>query len=336
MIKLKKNPLDIQSEIGVDAFAMLFAIAQHVNTRTGNAWPGIKRLCDHCKVMTRDGELKAMPEKRGYLAIKTLVDKEYISKHQRRTKNGDFGKVIYRIKTEAISIWVEYENPEFEEVSRLVENGDAINDQQNDTKEKEHTVEKPQKRVSIDDVKKVVAVLNEETGSSYRPTTKATQRHILARLREGFTIDDFEKVIAHKSAEWKGTPNERYLRPNTLFAGKFEGYLQAAQQIERKQADESISEELKEGYNQYLNWIKADYPAIAARVQYLSKSEYEAYHKDNYLKNLSTVGRSKKRTVLQQCHEQFANNPQVGRNYQTVWTYYCQQIKQHIKSASVC
>jgi uncharacterized phage protein (TIGR02220 family) len=334
MIKLKKNPLEIQSQIGVDAFSMLFAIAQHVNTRTGNAWPGIKRLCSYCKVMTRDGELKAMPEKRGYLAIKTLVDNGYISKYQQRTKSGDFGKVIYKIKTDAIAIWIEYENPEFEEDSRLVENGEAINDQQNDTKEKEHIVEKL--KVSTDDVKKVVDILNQESGARYRHTTKSTRIHIAARLKEGFTVDDFEKVIIHKAAEWKGTPNEKYLRPNTLFAGKFEGYLQAAESIERKKAEESISDELKDGYNAYLTWIQKDFPSLTARVQYLSKNEYESYHKDNYLKNLSRIGRTKKRTVLQQCHEQFANNPQIERNYSTVWGYYCQQIKQHIKTASVC
>ena len=43
---------------------------------------------------------------------------------------------------------------------------------------------------------------------------------------DGFTVDDFKKVIDTKTAEWKGTDMEQYLRPETLFsASKFEGYL---------------------------------------------------------------------------------------------------------------
>ena len=38
--------------------------------------------------------------------------------------------------------------------------------------------------------------------------------------------DDFKRVIDTKTAEWKGTDMEQYLRPETLFsASKFEGYL---------------------------------------------------------------------------------------------------------------
>lgn len=187
-----------------------------------------------------------------------------------------------------------------------------------------------------DDIKTVVAFLNEESGANYREKTKATRKHIAARLREGFTVSDFEKVIKHKVAEWKGTPNEKYLRPQTLFASKFEGYLQSAESIERKQQDQTIKEELKEGYNIYLKWVQSSFPRLVANIQFLSKTEYESYHKDNYLRNLTTVGKSKKRKVLEQCHEQFASNPQIERNYNTVWGYYCQSIKKHIKTASVC
>lgn len=76
-------------------------------------------------------------------------------------------------------------------------------------------------------VAEVVQALNEETGSHYRPTSKATMRHILARLREGFTVDECKEVIRKKSEEWGGTEMAKYLRPETLFGSKFEGYLNA-------------------------------------------------------------------------------------------------------------
>lgn len=69
--------------------------------------------------------------------------------------------------------------------------------------------------------------LNEKAGTAYRPSSKATQSHINARLSEGFTVEDFYTVIDKKCAEWKGTDMEKYLRPETLFGSKFEGYLNA-------------------------------------------------------------------------------------------------------------
>lgn len=75
----------------------------------------------------------------------------------------------------------------------------------------------------------IVSALNEAAGTSYKPTSKKTRSLILARWREGFRLADFEAVVASRCAEWRGDPKMcRYLRPETLFGAKFEGYLQAA------------------------------------------------------------------------------------------------------------
>jgi len=75
-------------------------------------------------------------------------------------------------------------------------------------------------------VREVVAYLNQRCGTAFRATTKDTQKHINARLKEGFTIDDFFIVIDKKAFEWGNSPNmAQYLRPQTLFATKFESYL---------------------------------------------------------------------------------------------------------------
>lgn len=71
----------------------------------------------------------------------------------------------------------------------------------------------------------IVDYLNLKTGKKYRHTTKKTQSLINARFNEGFTDEDFKKVIDVKATEWKGTKNDKYLRPETLFGTKFEGYL---------------------------------------------------------------------------------------------------------------
>lgn len=80
--------------------------------------------------------------------------------------------------------------------------------------------------ISIKDtVKYIVEYLNQKTNSSYRPNTPKTVSLIKARLSEGFTVDDFKKVIDTMTSEWKGTDMEKFLRPETLFGTKFEGYL---------------------------------------------------------------------------------------------------------------
>ena len=74
--------------------------------------------------------------------------------------------------------------------------------------------------------KEIISYLNEKAGTNYRATTKKTKSLIHARLEEGFTLEDFKTVIDKKCAEWKDDKDfAQYLRPETLFGTKFEGYL---------------------------------------------------------------------------------------------------------------
>lgn len=72
----------------------------------------------------------------------------------------------------------------------------------------------------------ILDYLNSKAGTSYRASSKATQRLINARTNEHFTVDDFKKVIDIKVAAWKDDPKmSQYLRPKTLFGTNFESYL---------------------------------------------------------------------------------------------------------------
>lgn len=73
--------------------------------------------------------------------------------------------------------------------------------------------------------RQVIEYLNQKSGKNYRATAKKTIELINARETEGFTLENFKNVIDIKTAEWKGTDFEKYLRPETLFGTKFEGYL---------------------------------------------------------------------------------------------------------------
>ena len=76
-----------------------------------------------------------------------------------------------------------------------------------------------------DYVHQIIDYLNLKIGARYRANSKSTQSHIKARLKEGYSLQDFFTVIDKKCAEWRGTNMEQYLRPETLFGTKFEGYL---------------------------------------------------------------------------------------------------------------
>ena len=80
-------------------------------------------------------------------------------------------------------------------------------------------------RSKLTEIKEIIQYLNDRCGTRYRYQTKGTQEHINARLKEGYTVDDFKTVIDKKFEEWYGTDMEKFLRPETLFAGKFESYL---------------------------------------------------------------------------------------------------------------
>ena len=78
----------------------------------------------------------------------------------------------------------------------------------------------------------VIDYLNRKASTNYRATTKNTQSFINARVREGYTVEDFKKVIDSKSKDWLNTDFEKYLRPATLFGAKFENYLNEANKKE--------------------------------------------------------------------------------------------------------
>lgn len=86
--------------------------------------------------------------------------------------------------------------------------------------------------IHIFEIKEIISYLNQKARTNYKPTTKTTQKHINARLNEGYTVDDFKKVIDTKCSEWLNTDYSKYLRPETLFGNKFESYLNTSAAVQ--------------------------------------------------------------------------------------------------------
>lgn len=108
-------------------------------------------------------------------------------------------------------------------------NRDYYGDYNRDYNNKEHSRETDdvsQKRERQNQSKEIIDYLNQATGKRFKPGTQKTKTCINARMDEGFTLDDFKRVIDVKTKEWKDKPEMNvYLRPETLFGNKFEGYL---------------------------------------------------------------------------------------------------------------
>lgn len=95
--------------------------------------------------------------------------------------------------------------------------------------------------------KEIIAYLNNKLGTSYRAGAKKNAERMNARLNEGYTVDDFKKVIDNKYADWADSPKmARYLRPETLFSPKFEGYLNEKQVTSGNQDEPDYEASLRE------------------------------------------------------------------------------------------
>src|SRR5690625_2721742 len=91
--------------------------------------------------------------------------------------------------------------------------------------EQTNTIDYPETN-NIEDIVEIVTYLNDMANRNYRHTTRKTQSLIRARMNEGFTVDDFKRVIDIKTDEWlNDSKMNKYLRPETLFGTKFESYL---------------------------------------------------------------------------------------------------------------
>ena len=85
---------------------------------------------------------------------------------------------------------------------------------------------------------KIFDYLNKKTDKNFTGKNKNHLSAVNARLNEGFVFEDFKYVIDVKTAAWKNTDMEQYLRPSTLFGNKFESY--------RNESESSVSKLDKE------------------------------------------------------------------------------------------
>ena len=73
--------------------------------------------------------------------------------------------------------------------------------------------------------KEIISYLNLKAKKNFKVNTASHHKFIKARLKEGYALEDFKKVVDVMVAKWKGTEYEQYLQPQTLFGNKMDNYL---------------------------------------------------------------------------------------------------------------
>ena len=120
--------------------------------------------------------------------------------------------------------------------------------QESTTENNNVSEEKPSKVVWTDETRHIIDYLNKRAGKKYSVKTKKTAQLIHRLLDNGFTVEDFERVIDIKCKQWLNNEKmNQYLRPRTLFSEKFEDYLNEAPVRNKQQgaSGQSVADKMR-------------------------------------------------------------------------------------------
>jgi uncharacterized phage protein (TIGR02220 family) len=96
-------------------------------------------------------------------------------------------------------------------------------------KEQGHPAHPPVSGDLDDPISRILTALSEASGRRYRPTTSSHRKLVEARLAE-YSESQLLAVIRDRAKRWRGTEQDEYIRPSTLFrASKFPEYLAVAE-----------------------------------------------------------------------------------------------------------
>lgn len=190
--------------IALSVYAIIYGFSQDGDSEyTGS----LQYLCDFTGGVSKPTIIKALKE---------LVEKQYIIRREEIVNNVQFNR--YKAN---LPLLKNFNGGSKEILMGVVKNLDG------GSKEILPNNKEYNESLKNKDINTIVEYLNKKAGVKYRASSKATQTHINARLKEGYTVENFFTVIDKKCAEWLGGDMAKYLRPETLFGSKFENYLNA-------------------------------------------------------------------------------------------------------------
>lgn len=224
----------------------------------GKAYPGIELMCHELNIS----------EKRFHRHKKQLIDHGFIQVERERTDNGWSNNIYTLVGYSVTSRFVRVQNVPIQKVplqNVTLQNDRTIITSLNNTSlnntnlNKKDIVEQKPDPIPY---KEILDYLNQKTGKDFKHTAAGHKKFIKARWNEGYRVDEFKQVIDVKAAEWLNDSSmNQYLRPSTLFAGKFDNYLNQKNKFKRPEADEQskrVVEMAKARADEYLKTPVAD------------------------------------------------------------------------------
>ncbi len=178
-------------------------------------------------------------------AIKGLVDKNIVIKEKRNSKEKGLEPTNYSLKFRKNLLDPYGKNCHSPMVKIAIEQKKVI--------QKKNNKERIYSREDRELIKEIVNNLNDKSKKNFRSNNVKTQKLIKARLNEGYVFEDFEKVIDIKTNEWLNTEYNKFLRPETLFGGKFEGYLNESKVKGIETESDSKKRKADKCYKEYNN-----------------------------------------------------------------------------------
>lgn len=237
-LKMQLKALKTEGYLYYDGFLGDFAeeLAFDLDEEADNVRVTINYLLNVGLLETNDDKAYKLP----YLDICTgseTAGAERVRRHRQKVKalqgNTDVTEVKHLGNVEK-EIEKEIEtDKEKEYIAEQTRHG-ASGHPEDSLRTKKDNVQQEKKDGLTETSRQIIAHLNEVAGTAYKSNSKATLRHISARLNEGYLLEEFYAVIDKKWREWGGSDMEKYMRPETLFGSKFEGYLNEPETQKKK------------------------------------------------------------------------------------------------------
>ena len=198
-------------------------------------WDYLYHDCNHAGIWIKDFQVAQI-----YIGVDLPVNEENALRHfnhdKKRVVPFDNGKKWF------LPSFIEFQYPELKMENRAHKSVIVLLEKHNlikallrplegykvmvMVKDKVKVKVKVKDKESIETANVIIKMLNEKANRNYK-FTDSNQKLIIARLKEGFVLNDFEKCIKNMCSKWKGDDKmDRFLRPMTLFSKeKFDGYV---------------------------------------------------------------------------------------------------------------
>ena len=207
-------------DLSIEAKAIYAYLASYAGAGD-TAYPSVSIMCKHLGI-SRD---------RFYRHRKSLLELDFIRIAQHQS-DGGWSNNIYTVVSLPCPQNKDTQNKDTQ--NKDTQNKDTNNNSLNNNSSINNSSINTSVEVEKYPYQEVIEYLNEKTGKSISYRSNGNKKLIRARINEGYTVEDFKKVIDNKVSDWlgkgikfsNGKPAENYLHPTTLFAqSNFDKYL---------------------------------------------------------------------------------------------------------------